>query len=100
MKKIKLSKKGLNFYFSLLACLAMLILQGCQKDEYFNGDTGALASGKPGSNPTNTTKSAEPCFSACLVAGKNQNVGTVDVSVGDSGDLLVTYNHRTEYLPS
>jgi LruC domain-containing protein len=92
MKKIKLSKEGLNYYFALLACILMFALQGCKKDEYFDGDVKALASNKRGNYPDKIVNTPAPCFSACLIAGKNQNVGTVDVSVAESGDLLITYN--------
>ncbi len=91
MKRINASKQRWSSYVAVLASVILLTFQSCQKDEYFDGDPNLLAAKKDAIPGANLANPAESCFSACLVAGKNQNVGSVNVGVAESGDLIVTY---------
>lgn len=82
-----------NLYVRVFALLFCVSFQSCEKDDVVTNDGQDLNSAiaiKDGSS--STVSAPEPCIQRCLVAGKNMNVGTVDVAVNGAGDLLLTYN--------
>lgn len=71
-------------------CGFLLAFSSCQKENLpLDADTSTQAIS---TNSLNTTALPTPCIQRSLVAGQNTIVGTVDVAVGQNGDMYLTYN--------
>ncbi|MBC8051654.1 MAG: DUF4842 domain-containing protein [Sphingobacteriaceae bacterium] len=83
-----------NFRFANYSAISalsflFLFLSGCQKEVF----TEPAPNQSGVSKQVNRTSSVpEPCIQRCLVAGQNTNIGTVDISLSDNGDIFITYN--------
>ena len=88
MKNFKLVRKSSMLFLGA----ALLVFVGCQKSDLASSgieDPVAISASKAEGQILSLP---DPCIQRCLVAGKNMNVGTVDVAVSNTGDLLITYN--------
>lgn len=84
MKKFKLNL--------VLVCSLLFAISSCKKETSIT-ESGAVSKTNLRSKITlDPLTDAEPCMQRSLVAGQHTLVGTVDVSVGKLGDLILTYH--------
>ncbi len=80
-----------NFKSKLtLFCGVLMALSSCQKD-FSTPDQSAISKTVTAGGLTLTSQIPTPCIQRSLVAGQNTIVGTVDVAMGNQGELYLTY---------